>query len=78
MIRVEYVVNEWVNEAKQTAIKAQITQAESLFHKALAYSPNSKLANYQLGRFYLDNGDDDQGLDWLRQHGMLLDVPRLA
>lgn len=76
-IHVENSVKRWIDEAQQRALKAQLTQAESLYSQASAYSPNSKQAHYRLARFYLDNGQEDKGLRLLRQHGMLLDVPLL-
>ena len=76
-IRVENFVKNWIDEALQLSLKAQLARAESLYAKALTYSPASKQANYRLARFYLDNGQKDKGLRLLRQHGMLLDVPLL-
>ena len=77
-IRVEDFVDQWIDDARQQQLKAELAQAESLYSKALAYSPDSKQGNYRLGRFYLDNGQPEKGLSLLRQHGMLLDVPRLS
>ena len=77
LIRVESFVNKWISEAGGLAIKAQLVEADSLFHRALAYFPHSKHAAYQLGRFYFDNGQEEKGMEVLRRHGMLLDVPRL-
>ena len=77
-IRVEYFVDQWIEEARQRELKAELAQAESLYNQALIYSPDSKQGNYRLGRFYLDNGQPEKGLDLLRQHGMLLDVSRLS
>ena len=76
-IRVEDFVNGWLSEAHQLALKAQLAEAESLFHRGLAYYPHSKHAAYQLGRFYYDNGQEEEGMELLRRHGMLLDVPLL-
>lgn len=77
LVRVEDFVNDWLVEARQAALKAQLAQAESLYQRALVYFPHSKHAIYQLGRFYLDNGDEEKGIEELRRGGMLLDVPRL-
>jgi len=77
MIRVEAFIDDWLQEARKRALTARLAEAESLFTKALAYSPSSKRANYWLARFYLDNGQQERGFHLLRQHGMLLDVPRL-
>ena len=78
LIRIEAEVNTFLNEARQRALKAQVVEAESLYHWALVFSPHSKHATYQLGRFLFDNGREREGREWLRRNGMLLDVPRLA
>lgn len=77
-IRVESIINEWVEEARQMALQARLAEAESLFVRALEYSPTSKRANYRLARFYFDNGRREEGLGRLRDHGMVLEVPRLS
>ncbi|HJP31842.1 MAG TPA: HEAT repeat domain-containing protein [Candidatus Latescibacteria bacterium] len=77
-VRVESFVNGWLNEANTLALNAQLAEADSLFHHALAYFSQSKHAAYQLGRFYFDNGQPEKGRDVLRRNGMLLDVPRLS
>ena len=77
-IRVESIINEWVEEARQMALQARLTEAESLFVRALEYSPTSKRANYRLARFCFDNGRREEGLQRLRDHGMILEVPRLS
>jgi len=77
LIRVEAFANQWIAEAQQLALKAQLAQAESLYQRALAYFPHSKRGNYRLGRFYFDNGEEGKGMAVLRRHGMLLDVPRV-
>ena len=77
MIRVEAFMDDWIREARRLALTARGVEAESLFTKALTYSPSSKRANYWLARFYLDNEQQERGFDLLRQHGMLLDVPLL-
>ena len=77
-IRVENFVHRWIEDARQLALEAQLTEAEVLFEKALEYAPASKRGNYRLARFYLDNGREEQGQALLRRHGMVLDVPRLS
>jgi len=77
MIRVEAFMDDWIREARKRALSARLTEAESLFTRALTYSPSSKRANYGLARFYFDNGQKERGSDLLRRHGMLLDVPLL-
>ena len=76
-IRVESAVADVLQEAAKAVLSAQVVEAESLFCAALSRAPTSKRAQYRLARFYYDNGDRDRGLDLLRHHGMLLDVPRL-
>ena len=78
MIRVEDFVDEWIEQARQAALKAELSRADTLYGKALAYAPNSKRANYRLGRYYYDNDQRQRGLDLLQRHGMLLEVPRLG
>ena len=77
-IRVESIVNEWVEEGRQMALQARLAEAESLYVRALEYSPTSKRANYRLARFYFDNGRLEEGLQRLRDHGMILEIPRLS
>ncbi|MFA6110382.1 MAG: HEAT repeat domain-containing protein [Candidatus Latescibacterota bacterium] len=77
LTRVEAAVNELLTQARQAVLKAQVSQAEGLYHQALAYYPHSKRALYQLGWHYLENGQRERGLELMRQHRLLLDVPRL-
>ena len=77
-IRVESFVDAWIQEARRLSIRGQLAEAESLFAMALAYSPSSKRANYRMARFYFDNHSQEKGLQLLRQHGMVLDAPRLS
>ena len=77
MVRVEHYVNEWTEDARRHILRTELAQAESLYHQALDYSPNSKRGNYRSARFYFDHGQQQKGIDLLRRHGMLLDVPRL-
>ncbi|MFH1566570.1 MAG: tetratricopeptide repeat protein, partial [Gemmatimonadota bacterium] len=76
-MRVESGVQELLQEASQALLGAQLAEAESLFQAALTRAPGSKRAQYRLARFLYDNGQSQRGLDLLRRHGMLLDVPRL-
>lgn len=77
LIRVESEVNRLLVQAKQAVLKAQVSQAEGLYHQALAYYPQSRHAQYQLGWYYLENGQRERGFEWMRQHRFLLEVPRL-
>ena len=74
-IRVEAFVDEWLAQAREQELKAQLAEAESLFTRALDYAPASKRANYRFARFRFDNGDEEAGLSLLRQQGMVLDAP---
>ena len=75
MIAEEFVAG-WVEDAGQEQLKANLAGAEELLNQALAYMPNSKRANYFLGRFYLDNGQQQRGKAILQQHGLLLEALR--
>lgn len=77
-IRVERAIGKWLEAASASALSANLAEAESLYSAALTYFPQSKRANYRLGRFYYDHGQAERGLQRLRDHGMVLDVPRLA
>jgi hypothetical protein len=78
LIRIERALQVWLDEARHSELKAQLATAESLYAKTLSYFPQSKRGNYRLARFYYDNGRIQEGLQRLRQHGMLLDVPRFS
>ena len=77
-IRVENFVARWIEEARQAELGARMALAESLYTRALDYSPRSKRGNYRLGRYYFDNGERSQGMALLREHGMMLEIPRLS
>ena len=77
-IRVDKAVAKWMKQGERRELKAEMAAAESLYSHALAYYPGSKRANYRLGRFYYDNGRQQKGIAVLREHGMLLDVPRFS
>lgn len=78
MIHVERYVAEVIKEAQAATLHAQLDTAESLYVEALEYSPTSMRANHRLGRLYLDYGQEERGLEVLRRHGMVLDVPRFT
>lgn len=67
-----------VDEGRALELQAQQARAESLYHEALDLVPDSRYASYRLARLHFDAGDREPGLALLRQHGMLLDVPRFA
>lgn len=69
-------VAELVEQGRARAVQAELAAAESLFHEAIAIVPDNKYANYRLARLRYDEGDRAEGLRRLREHGMLLDVPR--
>ena len=58
-------VEEWLTAARQAALKGRVAVAESLYHRALAYSPGSKKAKLRLGRFYYYNDQQDRGFQVL-------------
>ncbi|MBT4611295.1 MAG: hypothetical protein HOC05_14730 [Gemmatimonadetes bacterium] len=77
-IRAEELVGESLDAARTLQLQAQIEQADSAYREVLQRVPKSKRANYRLARLSLERGDIDAGLQRLREHGMLLDVPRLT
>ena len=76
-----YLVEEYVarsaEKAREAALKANLSKADSLFADLVAYAPNSKQARYYQGTFYLDYVERDRGIEILRDHRLLVDVPRL-
>jgi hypothetical protein len=72
------LVDEWLELALKAELEANLEEAEALYEKARATSPGSKAANHRLGRFLYDIGRLEQVLQTWREHGMLLDVPRLS
>ena len=75
---VEEFIRRWAKEAQKAALKANISLADSIYNRALAYAPASRQANYHMGTFYLEHGDRDRGKQLLREHRLLIDVPRFA
>ena len=71
-------VDMWLTEADNQALKGQLAAAESLYHEALAYAPDSKKAHLKLGHHYYDNGQQERSLQVLRDSGWLEDVPVFA
>ena len=76
LVRLTTVVEDWLREAATAALSAQVAEAESLYLEALTYYPASARAHYRLGRHYYDSGNEKTGLEYLRQHGMVIDVPK--
>ena len=68
----------WLTEADNEALKGRLAAAESLYHEALAYAPDSKRASFKLGRHYFENRQKQRGLQVLRDSDWLLDIPVLA
>ena len=77
-----YLVEEFVarlaEKAREEVLKANVSLADSIYNVALAYAPTSKQANYYLGKFYYENGQRERGFQLLREHRLLVDVPRFA
>ena len=65
-------------EASRAIVRGHLAEAEATLLAALEYHPESLRARYRLARFYLDEIDVEVGTQMLRQHGMLIDVPRLV
>ncbi len=75
---VEEFIASWAKEARQEALKANLSRADSIYNLALAYAPTSKQSNYYMGTFYLEYGDRERGLQLLRETRLLVDVPRFS
>ena len=76
-IRLAGAVDEFLAAARKAELEADLDLAADLYRQAVAAWPGGKRANYRLARHLYDHGQVDEGLERLRQHGMLLDVPRL-
>jgi hypothetical protein len=74
--RAASLIATWLAQARQYQLQAQLAEAESLHAVAIDYAPGSKQANYGLAWFYCETGQAKRGYDLLREHGLLLDVPR--
>ena len=75
---VEEFIASWAKEARQEALKANLSRADSIYNAALAYAPTSKQSNYYMGTFCLEYGDRERGLQLLREARLLVDVPRFS
>jgi len=73
----EEVAQQLVEEGDKAVLEANLSGAEAKYMEAKALVSNSKNVNQRLGKFYFDNLAKDKGLQILRQHGMVADVPRL-
>ena len=71
-------VKGWLREGGKRRLEGMIAEAESLYCEALAYAPGSKKASHELGTLYLENGQDERGLQVLRESGWLVDVTRVT
>ena len=76
-IRLADTVDKLLEEARKAELEADLPLALDLYRQAVAAFPGSRRANHRLARHLFDNGRVDEGLERLRRHGMLLDVPRL-
>ncbi|HJP32625.1 MAG TPA: sugar-binding protein [Candidatus Latescibacteria bacterium] len=77
-ILAEARVAELVEQGRARSVQAEMAAAESLYQEAVTIVPDNKYANYRLARLRYDRGESTAGLSMLREHGMLLDVPRLT
>ena len=73
---VEEFVGRWAQKAREAALKADLSVADSIYNVALNYAPASRQANYYMGSFYLEYGDRERGLQLLRENRLLVDAPR--
>ena len=71
-------VDEWLREARKSALKGTLAESESLYTVALDYSPTDKKASFMYGRFLHTNGREEEGLEVWRRSGWLLDIPLVA
>lgn len=78
MVLLSGAVQERLQSARQAALAGDLARAESILVTTLEFAPGDRRAAYDLGRHYLDEGDVPRGQEFLRTHGMLLDVPALA
>ncbi len=76
-IRLARAVDEFLAAARKAELEADLDLAADLYRQAVAAWPGGKRANYRLARHLYDHGQIDEGLERLRQNGMLLDLPRL-
>ncbi len=74
---VEEYVAQWAKKAREAALKANLSEADSLLGVAVAYAPASKQARYYQGEFYFDYMERERGIEMLRTHRLLVDVPKL-
>lgn len=74
----EEVAHQFVEEADRAVLEANLSGAEAKYMEAKALVPNSKNVNQRLGKFYFDNLSREQGLEILREQGMVADIPRLT
>ena len=65
-------------EAEQLALKADLEGAEAAFLKAKERVPNSLNVNLKLGKFYFDNGEEQKGLNLLREFNLAMYIRRLS
>ena len=72
---VEEFVGRWAQKAREAALKADLSVADSIYNVALTYAPSSRQANYYMGSFYLEYGDRERGLQLLRENRLLVDAP---
>ena len=74
----EKLVAQVAQKGDKLALKADLAGAEEQYLHAAACSPRSKNALMRLGKFYLQNGEIERGLDTLAAHGMLVSAPRFS
>ena len=65
---VEEYVAKWAGKAREAALKANLSEADSIFGVAVAYAPTSKQGRYYQGTYYLDFVERERGIEILRTH----------
>ncbi|MBD02754.1 MAG: hypothetical protein CME24_00220 [Gemmatimonadetes bacterium] len=75
--RTAAIVAKWQAQATQLQLQAMLSEAEDLHRRAIEYARGSKQAYYGLGWFLCETDRHEQGFELLRDHGLLLNVPRI-
>jgi len=75
--RTAAIVAKWQAQATQLQLQAMLSEAEDLHRRAIEYARGSKQGYYGLGWFLCETDRHEQGFELLRDHGLLLNVPRI-
>ncbi len=78
LLRVEILVDGKLAAANQLVTEARLEEAETLYQEAAKQAPASWKARYKYARFWLDNGQEQLGLQRLRALGAVLNVVEMT